>query len=73
MTKLQLYVLWVQVQIAAITMVVSARTARISLGYTLMDDASGNYYGKQLIRDYYFKKMPQTIRLAFEHKYNLRS
>ncbi len=42
-----------------------------SLGYTLMDDASGNYYGKQLIRDYYFNKMPQTIKLAFEHKYNL--
>ena len=42
-----------------------------SLGYTLMDDASGNYYGKQLIRDYYFNKMPETIELAFEHKYNL--
>ena len=43
----------------------------VSLGYTLMDDASGNYYGKQLIRDYYFNKMPETIRLAFEHKFNL--
>lgn len=42
-----------------------------SLGYSLMDDASGNHYGKQLIRDYYFNKMPDTIRLAFEHKYNL--
>lgn len=42
-----------------------------SLGYTLMDDASGNHYGKMLIRDYYFNKMPQTIKLAFEHKYNL--
>lgn len=42
-----------------------------SLGYTLMDDASGNYFGKQLIRDYYFDKMPETIRLAFEHKHNL--
>ncbi|WP_138433463.1 N-acetylglucosamine kinase [Winogradskyella algicola] len=42
-----------------------------SLGYSLMDDASGNYYGKQLIRDFYFNKMPETIRLAFEHKYNL--
>jgi hypothetical protein len=36
-----------------------------------MDDASGNHYGKLLIRDYYFKHMPQTIRLAFDHKYNL--
>jgi N-acetylglucosamine kinase-like BadF-type ATPase len=44
-----------------------------SLGFVLMDDASGNYYGKQLIRDYYFNKMPQTIRLAFEHKHNLEA
>lgn len=42
-----------------------------SLGYTLMDEASGNYYGKQLIRDYYFNKMPETIKVSFEHKYNL--
>ncbi len=42
-----------------------------SLGYSLMDDASGNRYGKMLIRDYYFNKMPHTIKLAFEHKYNL--
>ena len=45
----------------------------LSLGYTLMDDASGNYFGKQLIRDYYYNKMPDTIRLAFEHKYNLEA
>ncbi len=44
-----------------------------SLGYTLMDDASGNYYGKQLIRDYYFNKMPHVIRVPFEEKYNLDS
>ena len=44
-----------------------------SLGYTLMDDASGNYFGKQLIRDYYFNKMPETIKLAFEHKHNLEA
>lgn len=42
-----------------------------SLGFILMDDASGNYFGKQLIRDYYFNKMPDTIRVAFEHKHNL--
>ena len=34
-----------------------------SLGYTLIDDASGNYYGKQLIRDYYFNHMPKILRL----------
>ncbi len=42
-----------------------------SLGFILMDDASGNYFGKQLIRDFYFDKMPDTISVAFEHKHNL--
>jgi len=42
-----------------------------SLGYTLMDDASGNYFGKQLLRDYYFNKMPNHIKTAFEAVYDL--
>lgn len=42
-----------------------------SLGYTLMDDASGNYYGKQLIRDYYFNHMPENVKIAFGAKYNM--
>jgi len=42
-----------------------------SLGFILMDDASGNYFGKQLIRDYFFNKMPDTISVAFAHKHNL--
>ncbi len=42
-----------------------------SLGYTLMDDASGNYYGKQLVRDYYYNHMPENIRVAFGSKYNM--
>lgn len=44
-----------------------------SLGYSIMDDASGNYFGKQLLRDYYFNKMPETISLAFSHKYNVEA
>jgi N-acetylglucosamine kinase-like BadF-type ATPase len=43
----------------------------LSLGYSLMDEASGNYYGKELIRDYYFNVMPHNLKLAFDHKYNL--
>jgi len=43
----------------------------ISLGYIVMDDASGNYYGKQLIRDYYFNKMPKEFSEKFETTYNL--
>jgi len=42
-----------------------------SLGYILMDDAAGNYYGKQLIRDYYFNNMPTDVEIAFSTRYNL--
>jgi len=42
-----------------------------SLGYVLMDEASGNYFGKKLIRDYYYKKMPEDLRLNFASQYNL--
>lgn len=42
-----------------------------SLGYILMDDAAGNYYGKELIRDYYFNQMPEDIKVSFGSKYNL--
>lgn len=42
-----------------------------SLGYSIMDDASGNYYGKQLIRDYYFNQMPENVKIAFETKFNV--
>ena len=42
-----------------------------SLGYSLMDEASGNYFGKRLIRDYFYKKMPSQLALEFEKKFNL--
>ena len=42
-----------------------------SLGYSLMDDASGNYYGKQLIRDYYYNHMPENVKVAFGSKFNM--
>ena len=45
----------------------------ISLGYSIMDDASGNYYGRQLIRDYYFKHMPENVRVAFGSKFNMEA
>jgi N-acetylglucosamine kinase-like BadF-type ATPase len=40
-------------------------------GYVLMDDASGNWFGKELIRDYYFEKMPQKLRKEFKTKFKL--
>ncbi|MCV6628441.1 MAG: N-acetylglucosamine kinase [Flavobacteriaceae bacterium] len=42
-----------------------------SLGYSIMDDAAGNYFGRQLIRAYYFKKMPKNIALDFEKQFDL--
>ena len=42
-----------------------------SLGYVLMDEASGNFYGKQLIRAYYFKTMPEALAKKFEDQYDL--
>lgn len=43
-----------------------------SLGYTLMDDASGNYFGKQLLRDYYFNSMPEELKEVFKNTYDIR-
>lgn len=44
-----------------------------SLGYILMDEASGNYFGKQLIIDYYYKMMPAHIAKKFEEEFNLEA
>ena len=42
-----------------------------SLGYVLMDEASGNFFGKQLIRSYYFKTMSPDMAAKFEKEYAL--
>ncbi|MDD5150185.1 MAG: N-acetylglucosamine kinase [Flavobacterium sp.] len=42
-----------------------------SLGYIVMDDCSGNVFGKELIRKYYFNKMPKELAIEFEKEYNL--
>ena len=42
-----------------------------SLGYILMDEASGNHFGKKLIRDYYYQKMPKGIAKQFEAQFDL--
>ena len=47
------------------------KTAVDSLGFILMDEASGNYFGKRLIRDYYYKKMPITLAEKFAAEYDL--
>lgn len=42
-----------------------------SLGYIVMDDCSGNVFGKELIRKYYFNKMPKDLADLFEKEYDL--
>ncbi len=42
-----------------------------SLGYILMDDGSGNFFGRKLLRDYYFHKMPQDLGIRFAKEYEL--
>ncbi|SHJ13915.1 BadF-type ATPase [Arenibacter nanhaiticus] len=44
-----------------------------SLGYIPMDDGSGNFFGRKLIRDYYFNKIPKDLSLKFEQEYNLEA
>ena len=42
-----------------------------SLGYILMDEASGNYFGKKLIVDYFYHKMPKKIADKFRNEFDL--
>jgi len=42
-----------------------------SLGYIAMDDASGNRFGRHLLRAYYFNKMPKNLATKFEKEFNL--
>ncbi|ADV50381.1 N-acetylglucosamine kinase [Cellulophaga sp. E16_2] len=44
-----------------------------SLGYIPMDDGSGNFFGRKLIRDYYFNKMPKELAEKFASEYNLEA
>jgi len=57
-----------RVPIAAILMELYVHNGIESLGYSLMDEASGNYFGKRLIRDYFYKKMPSQLSQEFENK-----
>ena len=44
-----------------------------SLGYILMDDGSGNYFGRQLLRDYYFNRIPEPTSKKFEKNFDLNA
>jgi len=42
-----------------------------SLGYIGMDDCSGNRFGRELVRAYFFNKMPEHLATKFAAEYNL--
>lgn len=44
-----------------------------SLGYSIMDEASGNYFGRRLIRDYFYNKMPTVLAQQFKQEFNLEA
>ncbi len=41
-----------------------------SLAYILGDEGSGSYYGKQLLRNYFYNKMPDHLTKLFEEVYS---
>ncbi len=43
----------------------------VSLGYIIGDEGSGNHIGKQLLRDYFYKKMPAELSEKFEKEYDI--
>ena len=43
-----------------------------SLGHLVMDEGSGNYFGKELLKSYYYKQLPDELRFSFERSFNLQ-
>lgn len=42
-----------------------------SLAYILGDEGSGSYFGKRLIKDYFYKRLPKEISEAFYNEFKL--
>lgn len=40
-----------------------------SMGYILMDEGSGNYFGKKLLTDYYYEDMPKEVAKKFSKEF----
>ena len=43
-----------------------------SLGFTLGDEGSGGYFGKRILRSYFYKLMPEDLRQALEQRHDMR-
>ena len=42
-----------------------------SLGYLIMDEASANLFGRRLLRDYFYKRMPEDIYNDFTSRFEV--
>lgn len=42
-----------------------------AMGYLLMDEASGNYFGKELLKRYFYNQMPADLKSSFEKEFLL--
>lgn len=42
-----------------------------SLGYSIMDEGSGNFFGKQLLKAYFYNKMPSALHEKFKANFDL--
>jgi N-acetylglucosamine kinase-like BadF-type ATPase len=42
-----------------------------AMGYLLMDEASGNYFGKELLKSYFYNQMPAELKVSFEKEFSL--
>lgn len=42
-----------------------------AMGYLLMDEGSGNYFGKELLKSYYYHQMPNDLKASFEQEFLL--
>lgn len=50
---------------------IKTHTTAPSLGYLVMDEASGNYFGRKLLQDYFYKRMPIDIAKKFQEEFNI--
>jgi N-acetylglucosamine kinase-like BadF-type ATPase len=50
----------------------SIKSKAPSLGFIVMDEGSGNYFGKELLKAYYYRQMPKELRILFEKKHVLK-
>ena len=42
-----------------------------ALGFILGDEASGSYFGKKILADYFYKRLPAEMQRDFDERYNL--